>query len=62
MNMQVVLQYVSNAAILANVGFAAFVAAVPPEHAIPWYMIAGFAAINAVVHALPSGNPPPVAK
>lgn len=48
------LQYLNLAAILLNVGFAAFVGATPADHPLPWYVVAVVAALNAVVHALPA--------
>lgn len=48
-----VLGYLSGALVIVNIGFAAFAAAVPAGHALPWWALASFAALNAVVHALP---------
>lgn len=50
-----VLGYTSGILVLVNVGVAAFAAAAP-NGSLPWYVIAGFAAVNAVVHALPSSG------
>ena len=51
---------VSTAAIIFNIGVAAFVAAAP-ANSLPWWVIGAVAALNAIVHALPSGNLPPAA-
>lgn len=50
-----VLGYISGVMVLVNVGLAAFVAAAP-DHSLPWYVLAAVAALNAVVHALPSSG------
>lgn len=50
------------AAVLGNVFFAAFLSATPADHPMPWWAAAVVAALNALVHALPSaGLPLPVA-
>ncbi len=46
---------VSTAAIIFNIGVAAFVAAAP-TNSLPWWVIGGVAALNAIVHALPSSG------
>ena len=51
-----VLGYLSGALVLLNVGLAAFAAATPANQSLPWYIVAGFAALNAIVHALPSSG------
>lgn len=56
--MNAAFQYITYAAILGNVFFAAFVAATPADHPLPWWALAGFAGFNAVVHALPSSGLP----
>lgn len=52
-------------AILGNVFFAAFLAATPADHSLPWWAVALAAGINALVHALPSDGlpmPPKITK
>lgn len=57
-----IMQYVSYAAILANVAFASFVSAAPADHPLLWWVVPAVATLNAIVHALPStGLPVPVA-
>lgn len=46
------------AAVLGNVFFAAFLAATPADHPMPWWVAALFAAGNALIHALPSAGLP----
>lgn len=60
-----VLNTISLVLMLLNVGLASFAAAAP-QGALPWWVVAGFGAVNAVVHALPSNGisvvtPPSVA-
>jgi hypothetical protein len=45
--------YISLLLMFLNVGLAAFVSAAP-ANSMPWWVIALVAAINAVVHAMPS--------
>lgn len=47
--------------ILANIGLAAFAAAAPAG-SLPWWVIAGAAALNAVTHALPNTSLPQALK
>lgn len=49
-----VLQYLNYGMVLLNVGFAAFVSAVPANHPLPWWIVPVVAVLNAVVHALPA--------
>ena len=49
-----IMQYVSLVAILANVSFASFVSAAPADHPLVWWIVPAVAALNAIVHALPS--------
>ena len=58
MNVAQLNQYLSYGLVLLNVAFGAFVASVPDGHTLPWYVVAGVAALNAVVHALPTGSAP----
>jgi len=46
--------YLSGALVLLNVGFGAFIAAAPPDHPMPWWIVATLAALNAVGHSLPN--------
>lgn len=50
----------SSALVLGNIGLAAFSVAAP-ANSLPWWVIAGIAALNAIVHALPSTGLNPVA-
>ena len=51
-----ILGYLSGALVLLNVGLAAFATATPANQSLPWWVVAGFAAVNAIVHALPSSG------
>lgn len=58
MNVAQLNQYLSYGLVMLNVAFGAFVAAIPDGHSMPWWVVAGVAALNAVVHALPAGSAP----
>jgi hypothetical protein len=62
MNMNQILAGVTYLAVLGNVFFAAFLAATPADHALPWWVAAIVAGGNALVHALPSDGLPLPAK
>lgn len=55
------VQYANQLFVYLNIGLAAFVAAAPADHQLPWYVIAAAAALNAVVHGLPSVSSAPKA-
>jgi hypothetical protein len=60
--MNQILAGVTYLAVLGNVFFAAFLAATPADHALPWWVAAIVAGGNALVHALPSDGLPLPAK
>jgi hypothetical protein len=53
-----ILAGLTYAAVFGNVFFGAFLASAPADHALPWYVAAGVAGLNALVHALPSDGLP----
>lgn len=55
-----VLQYLSLFFAAANVGAAAFVAAIPAGMQTPWWLLPTVLAVNAIAHMIPgSATPPP---
>lgn len=53
-----ILAVVTYAGVFGNVFLVAFLAAMPPDHPLPWWALATFAGLNALVHALPSDGLP----
>jgi len=49
-----ILQYINQAAVMLNIGFAGFLAAVPADHPLPWWVAPAVAMLNAIVHSLPA--------
>lgn len=56
--MSQILAILNYVAVVGNVALGAVVAAAPPDHPVPWWVIAVAAGVNAAVHAVPGPGLP----